>query len=818
MEILNTPIAIAVNSAVVNKVTDFKLLTEKFRNCNLTVYEIAGEIKKGHAIVCAQMIEDENGNIHRDSKHFKLSQLIGVDIDNTRNGLDENGKRTKSVVPENEYFSLEKALSDPFVSKYGLLIYPTVNHTHEWNRFRMLFLLPEVISNNQEYCRIVSAFIKKFGGDEACKDPCRVFYGNLNCEPIVIGQLVTPDALEQLLEDYDTGMKKKDQEGNTRQREEKCPDFPKISIEQISAMLKSIKSKKPFLDYMEWSVMIGSLFDKYTLIELQPILEKYYPEQKVGEYEIKYEKGLDRIPFYHFIKMARRNGYSFPITYGPTDFVVLTDSGTVELNQKRLLDFLHESGYRKYYLPESNKHVFIQIENNSVKEIVASQVKDFIRKYLEEKYAEDEFKEQILNGLYCGRFISNEKLEYLLLPETGFVRDDSKNAHLLLKNGYIHVNQTENGIQSKFKDYSNLQGLVWLEWKKKCTWIDSASPNITYSQKPSLIEHTHRLGSGMFEQFVDHVSGCNCDRVLALRTAIGYLVHSYKTPSLSRAVVFCDETISDHPSGGTGKSLLAQGLSHVRNVAFEDGKRFDPSGRFSFQNVNINTQIVVIDDIVRNFNFESLFHLVTGDFEYERKGENKIKIPYAYSPKILLTTNYTVIGNGNSHKRRIAEYEIYPWYSERFTPVDDFGVEFFTSWDANEWCRFFDFIRICLVEYMNRGLLIPLHKNLSFRKLQQETSSEFVEFMNLRYHAEECWDHEKLETQVPKGELFNEFCQAYPDFAHNRDTGKFSQRRFAQWLKAYASYNGFDLKEAYAKIDGVSTRVCYFEISKNVNS
>lgn len=52
-------------------------------------------------------------------------------------------------------------------------------------RFRVLFRLPERITDPALYKAIVTILTRALGGDEACKDPCRIWYGNSAGEQLI---------------------------------------------------------------------------------------------------------------------------------------------------------------------------------------------------------------------------------------------------------------------------------------------------------------------------------------------------------------------------------------------------------------------------------------------------------------------------------------------------------------------------------------------------------------------------------------------------------------------------------------------------------
>ena len=134
---------------------------------------------------------------------------------------------------------------------------------------------------------------------------------------------------------------------------------------------------------------------------------------------------------------------------------------------------------------------------------------------------------------------------------------------------------------------------------------------------------------------------------------------------MSSPLIFNDEMISDVPNGGSGKGLIHKAISHIKRLSTINGKGFDPTKSFAYQTVSTDTQVLLFDDIDKNFKFENLFSVITEGLIIEKKGKDAIKIPFAESPKISITTNYTVQGEGSSHNRRVFEVEMSAYFNDK---------------------------------------------------------------------------------------------------------------------------------------------------------
>jgi len=286
-------------------------------------------------------------------------------------------------------------------------------------------------------------------------------------------------------------------------------------------------------------------------------------------------------------------------------------------------------------------------------------------------------------------------------------------------------------------------------------------------------------GKSDFEKFIYNVSGQDPDNFKAFQTAIGYLLHSYKDSSNAKVVVLCDQKITDFPDGRTGKSLFGKAISKMKRSVRIDGKNFNFNSRFTFQQVDLDTQVLEFNDVKKDFDFENLFSVVTDDMTIENKGQRPFVIPFNNSPKILASTNFTIRGIGSSYRDRLFEIEFSDFYNEQHRPIDDFGRRFFDEWDETEWNKFYNFMFNCVLIYLQEGLVSPKNVNLQLRKLIDSTKREFVEFME---------DQEPIAGDNKKI-LYQNFQSKFPDYLD------MTQNTFSKWIRTYCSIKGLNLTE-----------------------
>ena len=97
-----------------------------------------------------------------------------------------------------------------------------------------------------------------------------------------------------------------------------------------------------------------------------------------------------------------------------------------------------------------------------------------------------------------------------------------------------------------------------------------------------------------------------------------------------------------------GKDWSPRLLGKLRKTVRLDGRNFNFSRNFLFQSVTLDTAIIEFNDVTRKFNFDKLFSIITDDITVERKNQNEIIIPFHQSPKIIISTNYTIEGSDDS--------------------------------------------------------------------------------------------------------------------------------------------------------------------------
>lgn len=437
----------------------------------------------------------------------------------------------------------------------------------------------------------------------------------------------------------------------------------------------------------------------------------------------------------------------------PTETFWFINKNKIGIDNFKYKSWLEQNGFFKYYPDGSESYILIRVENNIIDNINDVKIKDFVLSFLLKQKQYDVYQYMTNNPKY----FKEDFLNTIDIIDVRFKEDTKDSAYLYFKSNVVEVSLKD----VRIIDYIDLDGFVW---KKQI--IDREYSEVEFDEC-------------IFNRFISFVSNSEQERYNSIISVIGYLLHSYKTSANNKAIIINDETISDNPNGGSGKGLFCNALKYVKKVDTIDGKQFDFNKNFAYQTLNTDTQVLVFDDVEKSFNFESLFSIITEGITIEKKNKDAIKIPVTRSPKIVITTNYTIGGVGGSFDRRKFEIEFSSYFNASHTPEQEFGGLLFDGWDYSEWSRFYSFMINCLKYYMAFGLVKYEHKNLELRKLHKETAPEFVEFMDEM--------NIMLGERYIKPEMFATFIKEYPDF-----NKWLKQKRFKQWIDIYANYKGYE--------------------------
>ena len=384
-------------------------------------------------------------------------------------------------------------------------------------------------------------------------------------------------------------------------------------------------------------------------------------------------------------------------------FWAISDKKVISVDPMKYRDFLNKYGFQKYYPERAERSTFVRVVENKVNLSSVDQIKDFVLGHLMKQKQVDVWN-------YCSKspyLFTDGHLSMLDPIELMMLQDTKDVSFIPYRNGVVKI--TKNKVE--IVPYIDIDGYIW------------DRQIIDRNYKPT------KTIQNDFKSFVSKVSADDEQRVNALETTLGYLLHTYKDKTDQKAIIFNDQEIDDNPNGGSGKSLVLTAIGKIRNIVKIDGKSFNPQkSDFVYQRVNLDSQILAFDDVKKNFDFEQLFSLISEGITVNRKNKDEIFIPFERSPKIVITTNYVISGAGGSHDRRRHEIEFNQYFNAQRSPLDEYGRLLFDHWTALDWLIFDNYMISNLQKFLSMGLVKSIAINADHKRFISATNKEFYDY------------------------------------------------------------------------------------------
>lgn len=763
-------------------------------------------------------------------------------------------KRCKTL--EEGYTSLDSVMEDPWFHENALLIYTTPSHTEVQNRFRIVFLLPERINDPKVFSDVSAAFIEKFDSDKSCKNIDRMFYGHTNAVCHIFGKMMSKVELNRI-KNMSVGMEKasktyskfndRSEQLTEQQVSEMLSYIPKqMCYDEWGKIVSAVgnyfdestairlienwspdekqgtaykvrhRSKKPTISsVIYYAAMYG--YDKSKLYSGLSVSKR---GRLVNSSASQVESDDDMIPDdademfvedFDLEKFLVRTGFTLkdifwnqsPKTKDAKNLDE-NESSTgkksdyqLQINMLKFINFLQRAGYRKFWL-DKNTSILVQVTDNIVDIINEEKILDSVKKEIlkmpyrvTELFSKLDLIEVLLQKLNI--YSSTKLLKMIDAIDDRFIHDSKDEAFFFFENTCVKATK---GSVEKIR-YKNLDGYIWK---------DQISNHKIKNIYMNFNDDEAAVPVGQFEQFIQKVCSpkkgesvyrkereVDLKRYAALCSAIGYMLHTYKDPTVTKAVVLCEEKIAraDESNGRTGKGVTAKAISKLRKEIKFNGKQVDFNDKFFYQMVSPDTQVLYFDDVEKNFNFEKLFSDLTEGISIQNKGQKPIQVPYEKSPKFLISTNSVLANDSDSHKARKFEIEYSDYFDASYQPPDEFGNMFFEegwSKDSPEWDMFFSFMISCTVLYMNDGLIPYDQVNLEERKIKAKIPEPFIEF------AEDMIAKLNEGEKVYRESLYENFVNKNKIYGPHGKSAT-TQTKTSRWFNDYLKFKRIDFFE-----------------------
>lgn len=480
--------------------------------------------------------------------------------------------------------------------------------------------------------------------------------------------------------------------------------------------------------------------------------------------------------------------------------------------------FLKNRGFGLVRIAEKDSFRMVHVTGSVVREVDPHYVQHYLLNFTEQIKKIDVLRMLLRGG---SQYLGPEKLSQMYYLDLRFIQPDKETQYFFFKNVFWKV--TVDGIeQGKMPELSKH---VWSdqlidfepkyigaplmeaervgeEWSLKFHKEFHRSDIALYFERSSAF-HWRKVQA--MEKNEDGTY-CIVDREHAERVteadkrfhrahfmgkvlAAGYVLHDYRDYSNAKAIIAMDGEESEvgRSQGGTGKSIYGKMFKYMTPFKLIDGKKKNlEDDNHLWEGVDERTRVVLFDDVRTNFPFEFLFAVITTGMTVNPKREKRFDVE---PPKVIITTNHTLNGEGNSFERRQYLISFSDYYNRARKPSDEFGRQFFHEWDWEQWNLFYNWMASCAHAYLKHGLRFEIPQDeLRRRKLRQQIGETFILWATL-------WFHTEPDEAGERGRLLN--CRLDKDFMlvryldkHPSEKRFMDERRFKERVVRYCDYAG----------------------------
>jgi len=487
-----------------------------------------------------------------------------------------------------------------------------------------------------------------------------------------------------------------------------------------------------------------------------------------------------------------------PIQFWREDTNEKTGKKQIAITYNGLIDFLEHDGYQRFALADDTDRL-VRLQDNILNPVNKKQVQNHVVDYLKTEGYLDVL-EVIRRG--SDRYFKDGVLDSIHQKHINTKRDTKHEAFFFHSNCIVRV--TADKIEKLA--YTELDRAIW---KKRIIKrpFDHRQVNKPLTQHGYFNLDGFNCEMAHYNAVTSHnpseskSSEIVANRWLAHCTSIGYMLHGFKNPATAKTILAVDHEVPENKAdanGGTGKSIVGHGFTFIKQAEEIDGKQFDEKNKFNLDQVDIDSQIIVMADCKHNLDFSFFFNAITGNFQFRKLYGGTIVIPFADSPKWWFDTNYIFKGNGNSFERRQHIIEFSDFFKKGHTPYDYFGHSIYDDWSEEEWLLFYNHYYHCVQLYLLMGLVPYPDSNYQERRLKVEIPAELIDLLDAKALIENQQTKELTELQWHKIERNKEMWKEtiFDEWVKVAIAGKLNPgttRVFGDWVKKYCSQRGLNL-------------------------
>lgn len=506
-----------------------------------------------------------------------------------------------------------------------------------------------------------------------------------------------------------------------------------------------------------------------------------------------------------------------------------------EIDTACLFNFLNLNGF--YALHDDNSTVtqFVRIHGNIVKKVTVKDIKEFVRKWVIDRFEERDILNLILNTPK----LANNALESLQEIDLNFTSYTNISQLFFFPNKTVEVKNAAPGSDSIIEYEPGSDDL------HNYVWEDSVIPHTFKKQpdaftikackdefgRPSFDIEIHNVNSHFFGYLINtsrlfwrkelEYNFENKEKEEALRYhaehkfdisgegltteeieeqkknlinkifSFGYMLHHYKSPSRAWAPMAMDNKIGEDNecNGRSGKSFFFKTLSLLQKTVKLSGR--NPKlmdNPHVFDQVTQHTQMLLLDDCDRYLNTSLFYDNITSDMTVNPKNNQSFTIPFEDSPKIAFTTNYVPSDFDPSSEARLLYMVFSDYYHQKTEDNnyletrsirDDFGKDLYgRDYTEDEWVADINFWLQCCAFYLQLikepVKILPPMENIIKRKFKADMGTNFEDWAN-GYFSRESGNLDK----------FLQRDKVLEDYMYYAKTNKITMQSFTRKLCSF---------------------------------
>jgi Protein of unknown function (DUF3987) len=186
---------LGINTKIVGKCAAQNLsYAGAWKDVDYTIEQLSEHISKGHPWMPALL----DAGTTRLQVNSNYAELLALDIDNSTHKLGADGKPEKdsegnTIAVYKAELTVEQAREHPLIKAHCALMQPSASCKPDWDKFRLVFLLPQAVKGWVNI-RVCNCYLAKLLGtaDPACKDASRFFFGAPGSVPALVQEVTLP--------------------------------------------------------------------------------------------------------------------------------------------------------------------------------------------------------------------------------------------------------------------------------------------------------------------------------------------------------------------------------------------------------------------------------------------------------------------------------------------------------------------------------------------------------------------------------------------------------------------------------------------------